>query len=86
MYSNKIIGIIPNSINLNHPGDRRRFIYFCNSRNIKYEIASFENKYDAVFLTQASDLTLWRNYNLSPIVFDFTDSYLNDTFFRNYLS
>lgn len=84
MYNNRV-GIIPNSSNFQHPGDRRRFIYFCNKRNINYEIASFEKKYDAVFLTQASDLTLWRNYNLSPIVFDFTDSYLNDTFFRNYL-
>jgi len=84
MYSCKIFGIIPNSHNLKHPGDRRRFIYFCKKNNIKYEIASFEKKYDAVFLTQATDLTIWRNYNLAPIFFDFTDNYLNDTFFRNY--
>jgi len=85
MYSNKIIGIIPLSKNFNHPGDRRRFIYFCNTRNIKYEIASFDKKYDAVFITQTCDLTLWRNYKLSPIIFDFTDSYLKDTLFKNYL-
>ena len=69
------IGYIPISSSFESPGDSRRFVYYARQRNIFFEIANINKKYDFVVLTQAADLSLWCNYTKSPIIFDFIDSY-----------
>ncbi len=71
------IGYVPMSKNLTSPGDKRRFIYYANRRNINFEIANTSEKYDLVIVTQNSDLSVWKDYNKDTvIVYDFIDSYL----------
>lgn len=72
------IGYVPVSKNLQSPGDRRRFAYYAASRDLNFEIADPEKKYDVVVLTQNADLSIWRNYKLggAKIVYDLIDSYL----------
>ena len=38
------IGYVPVSINLQSPGDRRRFAYYAASRDLNFEIADPEQK------------------------------------------
>jgi Glycosyl transferases group 1 len=69
------VGYVPISEKFDSPGDSRRFIRYAAERNILVEIADINRSYDFVVLTQAADLSVWRNYKKSPIVFDFIDSY-----------
>ena len=39
-----------------YPGDRRRFLFYTNTRNINYEIYNPSKNYDLVFLSEASDI------------------------------
>ncbi|HOD12733.1 MAG TPA: hypothetical protein PKO44_06530 [Candidatus Omnitrophota bacterium] len=72
------IGYVPYSVYLSRPGDRRRFCYYANKRNIKFEIADPFKDYDIVVVTQKGDLGVWSNYRKgkAKIVYDFIDSYL----------
>ena len=69
------VGYVPISEDFESPGDTRRFIFYSKERNISVEIADVNCSYDCVVLSQAADLSIWRNYKKSPIVFDFIDSY-----------
>jgi glycosyltransferase involved in cell wall biosynthesis len=72
------VGYVPMSKNLNSPGDKRRFVYYANLRNINFEIADPSKKYDLIVITQNSDLSLWKDYEkgTTKIIYDFIDSYL----------
>ena len=72
------IGYVPLDETLKQPGDRRRFCYFAEKRNIQFEIAEPSETYDLVYLTQGADLTVWSEYHKgnAKIVYDFIDSYL----------
>jgi hypothetical protein len=72
------IGYVPISKNLNSPGDKRRFVYYANMRNINFEIADPSKKYDLVVITQNADLSIWKDYDKggAKIVYDLIDSYL----------
>ena len=69
------VGYVPISGDFESPGDSRRFIFYSKERNISVEIADINCSYDCVVLSQAADLSIWRNYKKSPIVIDFIDSY-----------
>ena len=73
------IGYVPCSTSLNAPGDRRRFCYYANRRNIRFEIARPDQAYDIVVLTQSADISLWSRYSRerTKIIFDFIDAYLS---------
>ena len=45
----------PNNYIKNVPGDRRRFLFYVKTKNIKYENFSPKSNYDIVFLSEASD-------------------------------
>lgn len=72
------IGYVPLSRNLDRPGDRRRFVYYAKSRNLSFEIAKPDGKYDVVVVSQSADLSIWSEYDKggAKIVYDFIDSYL----------
>lgn len=66
--------------NLSAPGDRRRFVHYCRQRNMEFESASCDRQYDLVVVTQGADLSVWVEYNKGPMIFDFIDSYLSESF------
>ena len=72
------IGYVPISNSLNSPGDKRRFTYYANKRNLNFEIADPLKKYDVIVITQNADLSIWSQYDTggAKIVYDFIDSYL----------
>jgi len=62
------------------PGDRRRFIFYANERQIKFDIADPLKIYDIVYLTYGCNLSIWLAYKkINPdvkFVFELIDSYL----------
>ncbi|MBU4220130.1 MAG: hypothetical protein KKA10_00645 [Euryarchaeota archaeon] len=72
------IGYVPYSDKLDQPGDRRRFCYYANKRNIAFEIAKPSESYDLVVVTESGDLSVWSDYHKgnAKIIYDFIDSYL----------
>lgn len=72
------IGYVPYNSSLTKPGDRRRFVYYANKRNLNFEIAEPGKRYDVIILSQSADLSVWSKKNLdgTKIVYDFIDSYL----------
>lgn len=72
------IGYVPLGCNLDKPGDRRRFVYYAESRNLSFEIAVPTEKYDVVVVSQGADLSVWGEYDKggAKIIYDFIDSYL----------
>lgn len=51
------IGYWPNSKSFDAPGDRRRFIFYLENKDIDFEIYSPDKKYDLVYLSQAADIS-----------------------------
>lgn len=74
------IGVLPNSLNFDHPQDRRRYMPYLKSSFKDYEIASFYHKYDVLYLSLVCDLNLWASYKIkfpdSKMIFDLSDNYL----------
>jgi hypothetical protein len=68
------------SNSLNAPGDRRRFVHFMNQIDLKFEIAYPDKIYDLVIITQAADLSKWKEYNKGKLIFDLPDAYLQEEF------
>jgi hypothetical protein len=78
VVDNISIGYAPYTSDFSAAGDRRRFVYYANSRAIDFEIAKPENEYDIVFVTHGADITVWSKYDKSKavIVYEIIDSYL----------
>lgn len=78
MFKDLKIGYVPFSQNLTAPGDRRRFSYYANARDIKFEIANPNEKYDLLVLSTFADISVWSRYQngQTKIVYDLIDSYL----------
>jgi len=70
------VGYVPISSTLKAPGDRRRFVHYAQSRNLRFEIADPLKEYDLVVLTALSDLSVWIRYHKGKIAYDLIDSYL----------
>jgi len=83
---NLSIGYAPYSSDFSAAGDRRRFVYYANSKAIDFEIAKPENEYDIVYVTHGADITLWSKYDKSKavIVYELIDSYLATPVFSFY--
>ncbi len=80
------IGYAPYTSDFSSSGDKRRFVFYANSRAIDYEIAKPENEYDIVFVTHGADITAWSKYDKSKavIVYELVDSYLATPVFSFY--
>lgn len=70
------IGYAALSTTLEAPGDRRRFAAYARSRQLPFELARPDERYDLVVLSEACDLTAWRDYPYGKVVYDLVDSYL----------
>ena len=70
------IGYAPLSPTLGAPGDRRRFAAYARARNLPFEIARPEERYDLVVLSEMCDLSVWCDYPHGKVVYDLVDSYL----------
>lgn len=73
------IGYVPYSRELTQPGDRRRFPYYAERRNLAFELAEPGAEYDVVVVTPRTDLARWSRYRpgRAKLVFDIVDSYLD---------
>jgi glycosyltransferase involved in cell wall biosynthesis len=71
------IGYVPYGASAaHHPADIRRFVTYAKARNLPYEVARPDQRYDVVVLNETSDISVWSEYQGGKIVFDFIDSYL----------
>lgn len=84
------IAYCPISHNLESPGDYRRFVGYCSSNDVKFDVLNNkeleslkDGQYDYVVVTVASDLTFWAKsvFIKTKIIFDCVDSYI---FLNNY--
>ena len=71
------IGYVPYSATLKAPGDRRRFVAYAQARNLPYELALFDERYDIVVLSELADISVWPEYRQGKVVYDLIDSYLS---------
>ena len=78
VVDNLSIGYAPYSSDFSSPGDRRRFVYYANSKAIDFEIAKPVNEYYIVYVSHGADITFWSKYDKSKavIVYELIDSYL----------
>lgn len=70
------IGYVPFSPTFQSPGDRRRFVAYAQARNLSFELARPEERYDLVVLSEAADVTVWCDYPHGKVAYDLIDSYL----------
>ncbi len=74
------VGYWPNRQHLDHPGDRRRFVFFAREKNILFDIADPAKQYDIIYLTSACNVSQWIAYKKKnpsvKLIFELTDSYL----------
>jgi hypothetical protein len=71
------IGYVPLSANLETPADKRRFVAYARARNLTFEIADANERYDLIVLTEGADISVWPDYGRGKIVYDLIDSYLS---------
>jgi hypothetical protein len=70
------IGYVPNSRNLDAPGDRRRIIFWAKARGHKI-VTNLDDKFDVLVLSERSDLGFYVNRKINaPVIFDLVDGYL----------
>jgi len=83
------IGYVPSSPDFSHPSDRRKFFRYLSIRDLYYEKASFDSVYDILYVSIKTDLTLWSRYKQvndrakTKIIFDLSDSYLDEPYLSN---
>lgn len=74
------IAYSPHSNDCTVPGDRRRFVFYANQKNIDFEIADSSKEYDIVYVTTTSNISKWIEYKKkhpsTKLIFEIVDSYL----------
>src|SRR5256885_2888319 len=77
-FGSRRIGYVPYDRSLRQPGDRYRFCYYAQKRNIRFEIADVSERYDLLVVSAGADLSTWRRYPKkdTKIVFQYINSYL----------
>ena len=70
------IGYVPNSKNLDSPGDRRRIVFWAKARGHEI-VTNLDDKFDVLVLSERSDLGFFVNRKINvPVIFDLIDGYL----------
>jgi len=65
------------SPSLEQPGDRRRFVFYAQRRDVEFEIADPAKDYDVVVVSQRADIVAWAEHRgRARIVYDLIDAYL----------
>lgn len=65
------------TMDLEAPGDRRRFVAYARARDLVFEHANPREKYDLVVLSESADISVWPDYTDGKLVYDLIDSYLS---------
>ncbi len=71
------VGYVPHSASYEAPGDRRRFVAYARARNLRFEFADPDERYDLVVLSESADISVWPDYQHGKVVYDLIDSYLS---------
>jgi hypothetical protein len=71
-----LVGYVPHSSDLSHPGDYRRFPAYARARGIPIEIAQPDQRYELVVLSEVADISSWLEYRGGKVVYDLIDPYL----------
>jgi len=70
------IGYVPNSLDMGHPADRRRLVYWAKNRGHEI-ILDLSQKHDVLLLSGRADLTRWAEEKTrAPLILDLVDGYL----------
>ena len=70
------IGYVPNSLDMGHPADRRRLIYWAKQRGHEI-LLDLNKKHDVLILSGRANLTHWAKMeNRPPLILDLVDGYL----------
>jgi hypothetical protein len=70
------IGYVPNSKNLDAPGDRRRIVFWAKARGHEI-VTNLDDKFDVLVLSERSDMGFFVKHKIkAPIIFDLVDGYL----------
>ena len=80
------IAYSPQSLDLSHPADRRRLVYWAKQRG--HDLTTdLEKKADVLVLSGRADLTAWtRKRERPPVILDLVDGYLGkEEFWRDWL-
>ncbi len=69
----------PNSYTEDKPGDRRRFYYYADKKNISFELYNPSKSYEIIILSQKSDLSLTKAMKRTgaKVIYDCNNSYHN---------
>lgn len=70
------IGYVPYGANFAPPADRRRFVGYARARNLPFEVANPDQRYDLVVLCEQADITAWARYPHGKMVYDLISSFL----------
>lgn len=72
------VGYAPCGLDLAQPGDRRRFCFYADRRDVAWEIAQPDGDYDVVVVTSMADIVSWRErpHGKTKVIYDLVDSYL----------
>jgi hypothetical protein len=76
--SNKVIGYVPYTFDLSHPGDRRRLAFWAKRRGVGLNLNE-PFKSDLIVLSNAANFSKYLKESKVPIVLDLVDSYLSET-------
>nr|WP_075440446.1 hypothetical protein [Prochlorococcus marinus] len=77
-----MIGYLPYSPDLSSTGDRRRFLWFCKEKKIKFEIANYHKEYKIIYAVYGSNLSQLIEYKKkfpkTKIIFEIVDAHLEE--------
>jgi hypothetical protein len=86
MFKHLQIGYVPYNSDLSHPDDRRRFPFFAERNDVKFEVADSRKSYDIILLPAPANLSHWLLYKKrnphTRFIFEMVDSliYQSDAF------
>ena len=82
LFENISLAYIPCAENCKAPGDRRRFIFFAKTLDIKYEIYNPKKIYNILVATESADPKIILDLPKETIlIYDFIDAFLSENLF-----
>lgn len=77
MQSKIVVGYVPYSTDLRHPGDRRRLAGWAQSQGAELKVAN-PLESDVLVLSNAANFNYWLKRAKQPVVLDLVDGYLGE--------
>lgn len=80
MKDSLVVGYVPYSKDLSHPGDRRRLVVWANSKKLQLNLSD-PLKSDVLVLSCGSNFNYWIKKAECPVIIDLIDGYLGEKSF-----